>query len=266
MHPATDEAQDQILQQDTSILEAIQHASVKELVALLFRFELAEPFLRQIKEREIVFKQTELSDPKSVQQLAIESYCREHKLQNDEEITRWRLNHAMSSDDLISEAIHCYRRKELRQKLVSMSGETLYLRYKDKLDRVIYSLLRVADQGLCQELYYAIEAGEISFQEASSRFSAGPESKTQGIIGPVDLTTPHPEVAARLRAGSPGILIGPFQADAWHTIVRIEYRFDSEYDSTTKEFLEEIYFKSKITHDLGSDIHDLARWLHEVRG
>jgi hypothetical protein len=103
----------------------------------------------------------------------------------------------MTSEDLVSEAIHAWRRAELREQLVTASGESLYLRYKDKLDRVLYSLLRVADSGLCQELSYAIEAGEITFAEAATQHSNGPEAKTQGIVGPVDLTTPHPEVAAR---------------------------------------------------------------------
>ena len=49
-------------------------------------------------------------------------------------------------------------------------------------------------------------------------------------MGPVDLTTPHPEIAARLRTAKPRQLFSPFQADQWHVLIRLEYRFDSEYD------------------------------------
>ena len=80
-------------------------------------------------------------------------------------------------------------------------------------------------------------------------------------MGPVDLTTPHPEVAARLRTAQAGHLIGPFQADDWHTLVRMEYRFDSEYDDNTKRFLEEICFKSQIGTDIQSDLQALIDWL-----
>ena len=168
----------------------------------------------------------------------------------------------MTSEDLVSEAIHAWRRAELREQLVTASGESLYLRYKDKLDRVLYGLIRVADSGLCQELFYAIEAGEITFAEAATQYSNGPEAKTQGIVGPVDLTTPHPEVAARLRTAQAGHLIGPFQADEWHTLIRMEYRFDSEYDDNTKRFLEEICFKSQIGTDIQSDLQALIGWLN----
>ena len=247
---------------DVSILEALQQASGRDLLALLFRFEMAEPFLRQLKEREVVFQQHGLSDPDEIDAEALQRYCQEHGLRTAEDRQRWCLAHAMADTDLHSEAIHAWRRRELREQLVTASGETLYLRYKDKLDRVLYSLLRVNDSGLCQELYYAIEAGELSFAEAAARHSCGPEAKTQGIVGPVDLTTPHPEIAGRLRTAQAGHLIGPFQADDWHTVIRMEYRFDSEYDDTTKQFLEEVCFKSQIGADVQSDLQALVNWLH----
>jgi len=246
----------------SAILRALQQASAKELIALLFRFDLGESFLRQLKERELVFSWADLSNPDLIHEEAVRRYCEDNKLNSNEDRLRWCLSHGMGEDDLISEAIHSWRRRELREQLVTASGETLYLRYKDKLDRVLYSLLRVNDPGLCQELYYAIEAGEISFAEAASRHSSGPEAKTQGIVGPVDLTTPHPEIAGRLRTAQAGHLIGPFQADEWHTLIRMEYRFDSEYDDTTKRFLEEICFKSQIGSDIQADLQELIGWLN----
>ena len=249
-----------------TILDALQRASGKELIALLFRFDLAESFLRQLKEREVVFGWSDLSDPDSIHQEALQRYLDENNLNSPDDRLRWCLTRGMGEEDLVSEAIHSWRRKELREQLVTASGETLYLRYKDKLDRVLYSLLRVNDSGLCQELFYAIEAGEISFAEAATRHSSGPEAKTQGIVGPVDLTTPHPEIASRLRTAQAGHLIGPFQADEWNTLIRMEYRFDSEYDDTTKRFLEEICFKSQIGSDIQNDLQDLISWLNTSEG
>ena len=246
----------------TTVLFALEQASGRDLISLLFRFDMAESFVRQLKEREVVFAHSDLSDPDQIHADALQRYCEENGLTTPEDRQRWCLTHGMTSEDLVSEAIHAWRRAELREQLVTASGESLYLRYKDKLDRVLYSLLRVADSGLCQELFYAIEAGEITFAEAATQYSTGPEAKTQGIVGPVDLTTPHPEVAARLRTAQAGHLIGPFQADEWHTLIRMEYRFDSEYDDNTKRFLEEICFKSQIGTDIQSDLQALISWLN----
>ena len=247
---------------ESAILRALQQASGKELVALLFRFGLADSFLHQLKEREVVFAQTGLSDPDTIHREAVEAYCKENGLNSPEDLQRWCLGHALNEEDLISESIHSWRKRELREQMVTASGETLYLRYKDKLDRVLYSLLRVEDPGLCQELYYAIDAGEMSFAEAACRHSCGPEAKTRGIVGPVDLSTPHPEIASRLRTAQAGHLIGPFEAENWHTLMRMEYRFDSEYDDTTRRFLEEVCFKSQIGSDLQNDTSALINWLN----
>ena len=50
--------------------------------------------------------------------------------------------------------------------------------------------------------------GEVEF-EMLQRNGIGPESKTQGIVGPVDLTTPHSEIAARLRTAAARQLLNP---------------------------------------------------------
>lgn len=255
-------AQAEMDPQSLQILQALTSASGRELLALLLRFGMAETFVRQIKEREVVFNHPELSDPNQIDDQALIRYCQEHKIESDDERLNWSLNLGMDPADMLSEAIHEWRRKELREQLVTASGETLYLRYKDKLDRVLYSLLRVEDPFHCQEIFYSIEAGEITFAEASTLYSCGPESKTQGIVGPVDLTTPHPEIAARLRVAQAGHLIGPFQADDWNTLIRMEYRFDSEYDENTKKFLEDVCFKSQIGKGIDSILQSLAMWIN----
>ena len=243
-----------------SVLTALQDASSLELIALLFRFGLVEPFLRQLKERAVVFEHNNLSDPDQVAESAMQKYCSKHGLNNKQEQQQWCLQHGMSQADLLSEAIHDWRRTELREQS-SSNIESLYLRYKDNLDRVLYSLIRVDNAGLCRELFYAIEAGEISFGEAARLHSRGPEAKTQGIVGPVDLTTPHPEIAGRLRTAQAGQLIGPFEAAEWHTLLRLEYRFDSVYDAHTQNFLEEMNFKSRICGDLKTELQQLSSWL-----
>ena len=243
-----------------SVLTALQDASSLELIALLFRFGLVEPFLRQLKERAVVFEHNNLSDPDQVAEPAMEEYCSKHGLNNKQERQQWSVQHGMSQADLLSEAIHDWRRTELREQS-SSNIESLYLRYKDNLDRVLYSLIRVDNAGLCRELFYAIEAGEISFGEAARLHSRGPEAKTQGIVGPVDLTTPHPEIAGRLRTAQAGQLIGPFEAAEWHTLLRLEYRFDSVYDAHTQNFLEEMNFKSRICGDLKTELQQLSSWL-----
>ena len=117
----------------------------------------------------------------------------------------------------------------------------------------MYSLIRVESEDLAQALYYAIEAGDVEFGDAATK-QHWSEAKTQGIVGPVDLTTPHPEIAARLRTGQARQLFEPFQAEQWHAIVRLEYRFDSELNDQTKAFLGSLLLSAK-TKDIQKTLH-----------
>ena len=121
---------------DATLLASLADASGPDLIALLFRFDLAEPFLRQLKERVVVSQRDDLSAPEAIAKEALSQYCSEHNLSSDEERQRWCLVRGMGPDDFLAEAIHEWRRGELRSKLITTSGESLYLRYKDKLDRV----------------------------------------------------------------------------------------------------------------------------------
>lgn len=249
--------------QPSRLLEALQGSTTRDLVGLLFRFGLADGFFRALKEREVVFSASGLSRPEAIHSQALEAFRARHELHTEEAMQQWCLEHGLVEEDLLSEAIHEHRAAEFRDQLLKTSRESLFLRYKDKLDRVLYSLIRVEDPGLIQELYYSIEAGEIRFGDAAERYSCGPESKTQGIIGPVDLTTPHPEIASRLRVASPGLISEPFLASDWHSIIRLEYRFESVFDDATKGFLEDISFRSYLGQEIKDDLRQITAWLQQ---
>ena len=170
----------------------------------------------------------------------------ELNLKDDDQLLSWREKTLLTDDKKFAEHARLrFKRGLVINELLKSSGESLFLRYKDRLDRVLYSLIRVENEDQSNELYYALDSNEYEFGDVAERFSCGPESKTRGIVGPVDLTTPHPEVAARLRTATPGMVLGPFKASEWFAIIRLEYRFESEYDEKTKSFLGSLLLGSK---------------------
>ena len=172
--------------------------------------------------------------------------AQELKIKSQEQLKAWMQIHSLTSEkDILKYAEHLQKKKSVILDLISGSEESLFLRYKDRLDRVLYSLIRVESEDLCHSIYYEIEAGEVEFGDAAEKHSIGPESKTQGIVGPVDLTTPHPEIAARLRTAAARQLFEPFQADQWHALVRLEYLFDSELKERTKLCLGGLVLSAK---------------------
>lgn len=189
---------------------------------------------------------------------AVESLKQELNIKDQESFKKWQINTLLSLDTnlLIDYAKYRFKKRNIVGQLIENNSEALFLRYKDRLDRVLYSCLRVSDENLAQHLFYSIESGELDFGEAAKKYSEGPESKTQGILGPCDLTVPHPDIASRLRTADPKQLFKPFSIDNWAVILRLEYRFDSELNESTKLILGKMLLNSKIrpiTEDINKE-------------
>ncbi len=275
------------------MLRALQTATAPELIALLLRFELAEPLLLALKEQELLSSRLDVSQPSANQDgsskatndsplqpaqpinqswaleqgsndSAIASYCKHHQLANEEALNQWCFRHALSSAALLAEAQHLHNRQALTADSIPGSEESLFLRFKDRLDRVLYGLIRVENGALARDLFFAIEAGELRFGEAARLHSCGPEARTEGIVGPVDLTTPHPEISSRLKMASPGELILPFKLEQWHIILRLDYRFEASLDQDTRQFLRDLSLRSQAREAIEPELDALAAWAQEV--
>jgi len=275
------------------MLRALQTATAPELIALLLRFELAEPLLLALKEQELVSSRSDASQPSANQDgspatrtdvplqpaqpanqsrtleqgpidPAIASYCKHHQLASEEALNQWCFRHALNPAALLAEAQHLHNRQALTADPIPGSEESLFLRFKDRLDRVLYGLIRVDNGALARDLFFAIEAGELRFGEAARLHSCGPEARTEGIVGPVDLTTPHPEISSRLRMASPGELILPFKLEQWHIILRLDYRFEASLDQDTRQFLRDLSLRSQAREAIEPELVALAAWAQEV--
>lgn len=199
-------------------------------------------------------------DPQSEAPL-IAAYCKHHQLASEEALQAWCFRHALSPSALLAEAQYLQNRQSPQGDGIPGSEESLFLRFKDRLDRVLYGLIRVDNEALARDLFFAIEAGELRFGEAARRHSMGPEARTQGIVGPVDLATPHPEISSRLRMASPGELILPFKLEQWHIILRLDYRFEATLDSDTRQFLRDLSLRSQAREAIEPELVALAAWV-----
>lgn len=120
--------------------------------------------------------------------------------------------------------------------------ETYFLQRKARLDRVIYSLLRLKDAAIAQELYFRLQAGEATFTELATRYSQGPESNTGGLIGPADVGSCHPQIGQVLRVSQPGQLWPPSRIEEWWVIVRMEKFLPAQLDEgMQRRMLDELF-------------------------
>ena len=126
--------------------------------------------------------------------------------------------------------------------------ERKFLERKDDLEEVTYSLLRVNDIFLANELFLRIKENEASFGEIAAEFSIGPEKSTQGFIGPISLTKSHPDLTEVLKSSKVGVVNYPFCINGVWIISRLE----SLKKSTLNDEME-----TKMSQELFND------WLNE---
>ncbi len=120
--------------------------------------------------------------------------------------------------------------------------ETYFLQRKVRLDRVIYSLLRLKDAAIAQELYFRLESEEAVFTDLATQYSQGPEANTGGLIGPADLGGCHPRLAEMMRVSQPGQLWPPTRIEDWWVIVRLEKFMPAQLDDAMRRrLLEELF-------------------------
>lgn len=116
--------------------------------------------------------------------------------------------------------------------------EDLFLASHGAYDQIVYSLLRVSDPSLAQELWIRLEEGETTFAEVASNFSEGPEAARKGVIGPMPIGQVQPAVLAQLlRSLKPGQLHPPTKIANWFVLIRLEQFTPSRFDIQMKDLL-----------------------------
>lgn len=212
--------------------------STERLEQLLVRTEAIRPLLRRAIEEEI----TALVNLPAERLSELETDFRSangwnQDGQDDEAQERWLQQRGWSAADL---QLHLARPEALQRYAQQRFGpgvEETFLQRKNDLDTVVYSLLRVQDQGLARELWIQLSEGEITFAEAASRHSDGPEATTKGVIGPVSLGQLQPELADRLRTLSKGDLREPMPAGPWWVLLRLEQLTPAKLDEPMRQRL-----------------------------
>ncbi|NJR68762.1 MAG: hypothetical protein HC771_08900 [Synechococcales cyanobacterium CRU_2_2] len=107
---------------------------------------------------------------------------------------------------------------------------------------MIYSLLRLKDAAIAQELYFRLESEEAVFTDLATQYSQGPEANTGGLIGPADLGGCHPRLAEMMRVSQPGQLWPPTRIEDWWVIVRLEKFMPAQLDEAMRRrLLEELF-------------------------
>jgi parvulin-like peptidyl-prolyl isomerase len=234
-----------LLTEITPMTELIQignfHIPPAELVPLLKRYQMLPGMLR-----ELVIDQAIIA----VECTAEEQLIALKQLTDEDRLGQWLNSQRLDRQNLSDIAIRNFKIDKFKQQTWGNKVGSYFLKRKSQLDRAIYSLIRTSDIGIAQEIYFRSIEGEQTFEEIARQYSQGAESKTGGLIGPVELSTPHPAIAQLITTQPIGQVCRPVQLEQWYVIIRPEQIIPAQLDDPMRQRLIEELFQTWIQEQI----------------
>lgn len=210
-----------------------------ELIPLLSKTNLLSRVIEEVIVDDAI-SDIELS-PDEIQ-AAEADFCQRNNISNPDEANAWAKRQYGTSDLIRTTAIREKKLAKFKEQTFAKEVDSYFLQRKSRLDRVLYSLIRTTQVGLAQELYFRIHDDGQSFADLAKEYSEGQEAKTGGLIGPVELSVPHPALAGLLSVSKPGQVWPPKRIGEWYVVVRLEKFFPAQMDEPTKaRLLDEMF-------------------------
>ncbi|MFK8182736.1 MAG: peptidylprolyl isomerase [Phormidesmis sp.] len=170
-------------------------------------------------------------------QHALQEFCAKRGLFSQEQQQAWCQQQHKTPEQMSLAAQREYKLSQFQEETWGEQIESYFLQRKAQLDRVRYSLIRTKDTSLAQEVYFRLNDDGASFAELAGQYSEGQESKTGGMVGPVELSVPHPILARMLMVSKPGQLWAPTQIGEWLVIARLEQFIPAQFDAAMRQRL-----------------------------
>lgn len=173
---------------------------------------------------------------------ACQQYYAQRQLLTPEQQQAWREQQGVTPEQIQQVALKEVKLAHFKEETWGAQVESHFLQRKNQLDRVLYSLIRTKDASLAQELYFRLKDDEASFADLAKDYSEGQEAQTGGLIGPVELSVPHPALGRLLTVSQPGQLWAPTPIGEWYVIARLEKFIPIQFDEATRSrMLDELY-------------------------
>lgn len=225
--------------QITSLTIEGQTFPAEEVLALAGRYGLMPTLVREIVIDQAI-QAIQLSEAE--QSAAGDRFLQAYQLQSPEQVTAFAQQRGLTPEQLQELANRDLKLSKYKEETWGTKVESHFLQRKNRLDRVLYSLIRTQEAGVAQELYFRIHDDGAPFEELAREYSEGQEAQTGGLIGPVELSVPHPALARILSISQPGQLWPPTRVGEWYVIVRLEKFLPAKLDDPTRaRLLEELY-------------------------
>jgi PPIC-type PPIASE domain len=225
---------------ETSLQQLCQRIIAGDkLIGLLQQYRLWPILQRElIVDRElanIVCSQSEILG-------AYKAFYHKYQINSDADRTQWLEQNYYSLDQFEHLVLKQIKLDRFKHTVFGSKVDSYFLQRKAQLDRAVYSILRVKDHHLAQELFFRIRDREATFTELVKQYSGGEEAEMGGLVGPHEMSIPHPALVQKLITLKAGELAAPLQIADWFVIVQLEKHLPAQLDQVMRTRLtNELY-------------------------
>lgn len=229
-----------IIKADSSLERLCQNTiSQEELVGLLRKYGLVSQLQRELI-ADAALESIECT-PEEVFG-GYKDFYQQHQINTDEDRARWLESNNVTLPQFEYLVLRTLKLDRFKRENFASKVDSYFLQRKSQLDRASYSVLGVKSFYLAQELFLQVQDGEATFPDLIRQYSEGKEDENNGLIGPHELSIPHPILAAQLRLLAPAKLAAPIQIANWFILLKLEQYFPAKLDEKMRSRLvDELY-------------------------
>ncbi|HEY9658798.1 MAG TPA: peptidylprolyl isomerase [Allocoleopsis sp.] len=206
----------------------------EELIPLLSQYNLIPQLLCEIIVDQAIASIT--CDPQEIEQ-ACQSFYQRWQLNSAEKQQAWRSKYGLNQQQFQALATRTLRVEKFKQMTWGQQLSSYFLERKHLLDRVVYSMIRVKEERVANELYFRLTAGEATFAELALQYSQGPEATTGGLVGSIEVGSLHPALVDFFYALPLREVQSPVFLSGWWLIVQIEQVIAAEWNDEMRQRL-----------------------------
>jgi len=152
----------------------------------------------------------------------VQAYLADLELRTPAAVQAWMQREAVGEADLLARAVRHAQWLAVCERHCGPQIPSYFLKRKSQLDRVSYTILPLAEQELCSELYLRLREQETDFDTVLAQAPQHPELGERGRFGPVALAELPEGLAQLLRVSQPGQLWPPKPINNGWVLVRLE--------------------------------------------
>ena len=221
--------------------------TAEQLLPLISKYRLVPQLAKEML-IEAAIEDYEITETEHLE--ARQRFCQHQQLSNDKDLDLWLQQQQLGRDDLQDLIDRELQLRKFKTDKWETQVESYFCQRKSQIDRVVFSMIRVKEIDVAEEIYFRLVSEEATFVELAPLYSEGIEAKTKGISGPVELGKLDPILANALITLQPLEVLPPLQIGEWWVVLQLETIIPAQLDEEMRQYLTEELFNQWIYEEV----------------